>query len=203
MERALRLHLLSPEFRVQPVRRSGKVRFAARQFPRRRCLGGCAEAGSGALFRLRPGLDQKAAVPGRCGLRHPGAVWPAGSRGPGLRHPREGQCRTPRTDRSPDQTRPRSTAEPRRAPPHQLPLPGEKLVKGPPHRGESRVSSGRTVPDRRLYRHQSQPAERAGAGLLPGPGHRRAAPSRACRHALPGSASKRENTRSNGRGSAA
>ena len=38
LQRALRLHLLSPAVRVQPVRRPGTLRFAARQRPLRRGL---------------------------------------------------------------------------------------------------------------------------------------------------------------------
>ena len=45
LERPLRLHLLPPAVRVQPVRRSGALRAAARQRPQRRRLAGRARAG--------------------------------------------------------------------------------------------------------------------------------------------------------------
>ena len=43
--------------------------------------------------------------------------------------------------------RPGRPPQPRRAPVHQLPLPGEELVEAAPGGGEGRVPSGRAVPD--------------------------------------------------------
>src|SRR5262249_8279489 len=49
LERPLRLHLLSPAVRVQPVWRPRTLRSASRQRSQRRWMGRCAQAGRGAL----------------------------------------------------------------------------------------------------------------------------------------------------------
>src|SRR5262249_28638526 len=51
LERPLRLHLLSPAVRVQPVWRPRTLRSASRQRSQRRWMGRCAQAGRGALPR--------------------------------------------------------------------------------------------------------------------------------------------------------
>jgi hypothetical protein len=60
LQRAFRLHLLSPAVRVQPVRRSGAVRAAARERAQRRWLARCVGAGGGAL----PEQDEAPLLPG-------------------------------------------------------------------------------------------------------------------------------------------
>src|SRR5215475_10299572 len=51
LERSLPMHLLSSAVRVQPVRRSGTLRFATRQRAQRRWLRGRAQAGDPAVSR--------------------------------------------------------------------------------------------------------------------------------------------------------
>ena len=62
LERPLRLYLLPPAVRVQPVRRPGALRPAARQRPQRRGLAGGAGAGDRPLPRARPRRSTSAAT---------------------------------------------------------------------------------------------------------------------------------------------
>ena len=85
VERPLPLEVPAPAVRVQPVRRPGEMRSAARQRPQRRRLGGRPAPGAGAVFQDGTPLDHAPALPRRCRIRHPGAVRSAGGRGLGLR----------------------------------------------------------------------------------------------------------------------
>jgi hypothetical protein len=65
LQRALRLHVLSPAVRVQPTRRCRAVRFAVGQRAQRRRLARGARAGGHPLL----GHRKASLLPGRCGLR--------------------------------------------------------------------------------------------------------------------------------------
>jgi hypothetical protein len=65
LERSLRLHLLSPADRVQPLRRPGALPVAARQCPQRRGLALSAGAGGRPLPRAR----RRSLSPRRCRVR--------------------------------------------------------------------------------------------------------------------------------------
>ena len=75
LERPLRLHLLSPAVRLQPVWRSGALRATSRQRAQRRRVGECASAG----HRAVSGQSPAHLFPGRCSLRHARRVRVPGS----------------------------------------------------------------------------------------------------------------------------
>ncbi len=81
-----------------------------------------------------------------------------------------------------------------------FPLSGAELGGRAPGDCQDRMASGRAVSPCGPYRHQ--PADGAGlrGAVLQSTRHRRAAPSRACKHTLPGNASRKANTPSAGRG---
>ena len=135
LERPLRLYLLPPAVRLQPVRRPRALRPAARQRPQRRRLAGRARAGDRPLPRARPRRSTSAATrrspsPSstscwkRRGSATPSACRPTGPAG---------------ADRAPADAARRPAAEQAAGLLRQLQLPGAELDQAAPGGGQDGV----------------------------------------------------------------
>jgi len=105
LQRAFRLHLLPPAFRVQPARRCGALCPAFGERPQRQRL----ERGVGARGLPLP-HGEAPLFPRRLGLREPGDLRVPRSRGIRLCDPAADQSRLAGQDRAPAQAPGRSTA---------------------------------------------------------------------------------------------
>ncbi len=186
LERPLRLHLLPPAVRVQPVRRSGTLCAASRQRPQRRRLARRAGAGRRALS----GQGDAPLLPGRCRLRQ--SRRSTSSWKPRATSTRSGSRPTrflQEQDRLSAQAPGRAPAATRCGATHAS-FSYQAGVWNKPRRVVAKVEwhPGELYPARRLHRHQPDAARPSGWS-----------PSTTSA-ARPSSTSRRARTRSSGRG---
>ena len=170
LERPLRLHLLPPAVRLQPVRRPRALRPAARQRAQRRRLARGARAGDRPLPRARPALyfrgDAAFAKPELYELLEAEGIGyairlPANS----VLQERIGHLLTRPVGRPPKKPQVFFAS---------FSYQAQSWSQAAPGGGQGRVAPGRAVSAGRLHRHQPDAAGRAGQQVLQRPRHRRA-----------------------------
>src|SRR5499426_3626229 len=158
LERPLRLHLLSPAVRVQPVWRPRTLRSASRQRSQRRWMGRCAQAGRGAL---PPGQGLTHLVSSGRGLCNARGLPVSGGGADQIRDPVTGQPGSAEQDRLSAHAPSRTTSAPCAPVPCQFQLSGWNLDQAAEGYRQGRVASRRTLSPRRFHRDQHEPPGRA------------------------------------------
>ena len=158
LQRPLRLHLLPPAVRVQPVRRSRALRPAARQRAQRRRLARGAGAGDRTLPRARP--PSTSAATRRSPSPSCTSCWKREGIGYAIRLPAN-----PVLQEQIGHLLKRPVGRPPNKPQvfyASFTLSGAELEQAAPCRGQGRVAPGRAVPAGRLHRHQPDATCRSG-----------------------------------------